>query len=374
VRIALLTRRFDAAGGGTERDLIITARCLRDAGHAVTIYAEEMRGEAGEWTVQRVGSGGPGRSLSMLRFAFAAAPAARREGTDLVLSFARAAGADILRSGGGAHSSYLRAARKWRGTLGAATMRIRPYHVAQLIAERGAFGSPELKKVLAVSNLVREDLIHEFRLAPSILTTIYNGVDLSRFTPASTSEDRVRVRAQFKLPLEARVVLFVGNGFGRKGLGFLVEAWPRLKTRAHLLVVGADRALGRYQSRAAALGVGDRVAFTGPQPHAESIFRAVDAFALPSMFEPFGNVVLEAMASGLPVMSSGFCGVSEILPASMREFCVSDPTNVSEMANRLDALIEAAPKLRDEARATAEQFTWERYAVELEAMVRTTPR
>ncbi len=374
MRIALLTRRFDSAGGGTERDLIITARCLRDAGHELTIYAEEIRGEPEAWAVRRVGGASAGRTLSMLRFAFVAAPAARRDGTDLVLSFARAAGADILRSGGGAHSSYLRAARKWRGTLGAVTMRLRPYHRVQLIVERRAFGSHELKNVIAVSNLVRDDLMREFKLAPSILTTIYNGVDLARFTPASTSEDRARVRAQFKIPHEARVVLFVGNGFGRKGLGVLIEAWPHLKTKAHLLVVGADRERQRYQSQAAALGVGERVVFAGPVPHTGPIFRAVDAFALPSLFEPFGNVVLEAMASGLPVMTSDFSGVSEILPPSMREFCLPDPMNVHEMAARLDALIEAAPKLHAEARVTAQQFTWDRYGKEVDALIRRTAR
>jgi UDP-glucose:(heptosyl)LPS alpha-1,3-glucosyltransferase len=326
------------------------------------------------WTVHRAGGGGGGRTLSMIRFAYTAASAARRHGTDLVLSFARAVGADILRSGGGAHSSYLRAAHQWRGTFGGAMMRIRPYHSAQLMAERSAFGSPELQNVIAVSNFVRDDLIHEFRLAPSIVSTIYNGVDLARFRPTLTSEDRASVRAQFKLPLEAQVVLFVGNGFGRKGLGFLIEAWPLLRTKAYLLVVGADRGLSRYQSRAVALGIAERICFAGSQPSAERIFRAVDAFALPSLFEPFGNVVLEAMASGLPAMTSDFCGVSEILPPSMREFCVHDPTNISELGDRLAALIEAGPKLRGEARAAAEQFTWDRYCKELDALIGATPR
>ena len=373
MRIALLTRRWDRAGGGTERDLIITARCLRDAGHAITIYAEEIRGEPEGWRVRRVGNPRLGRSLSMLRFAFVAAPVARRERTDLVLSFARAVGADILRSGGGAHSSYLRAARKWRGALGGALMRVQPYHIAQLVAERRAFNSHQLKKIIAVSNLVRDDLIREFGLAPSMLTTIYNGVDLARFTPASTADERARVRAQLSLPFEARVALFVGNGFARKGLGFLIEAWPMLKSKAHLLVVGGDRELGRYRRRAALLGVGERILFAGPQGSVERIFRGADGLALPSLFEPFGNVVLEAMASGLPAMTSAFCGVSEILPPAMREFCVPDPANIRDLADRLDALMESRSTLRAEARAAAEQFTWEHYATELDTLIRATP-
>ena len=125
MRIALLTRRFDSAGGGTERDLIVTANCLRAAGHQVTIFADEIRGATGTWDVRRVsGRLRFGRALSLIRFAWTAAPAARRAGADLVLSFARCVGADVMRSGGGAHASYLRAARKWRGPLGATAMRL----------------------------------------------------------------------------------------------------------------------------------------------------------------------------------------------------------------------------------------------------------
>src|SRR5512135_784371 len=110
MRIALLSRRFDIAGGGTERDLVVTANCLRAAGHQITIFAGEIRGGTGDWDVHRVGAGpGLGRALSLLRFAWAAALAARRAGADLVMSFARCVGADVIRSGGGAHASYLRA-------------------------------------------------------------------------------------------------------------------------------------------------------------------------------------------------------------------------------------------------------------------------
>ncbi len=195
MRIALLTRRFDSAGGGTERDLIVTAQGLRSAGHQVSIFADEIRGATGDWNVRRVGAGPRlGRTLSLLRFAWTAAPAARRAGADLVLSFARCVGADVMRSGGGAHASYLRAARKWRGALGAAAMRVNPYHQVQMLVERQAFRTPGLKRVIAVSNFVRDDLIREFGLAPEKTVTIYNGVDLDRFRPAADSSERAAIR------------------------------------------------------------------------------------------------------------------------------------------------------------------------------------
>ncbi len=370
MRLALLTRRFDSAGGGTERDLIVTAEGLRAAGHQVTIFADEIRGAIGDCDVRRVG-GGPrlGRALSLVRFAWSAAPAARRAGNDVVLSFARCVGADVMRSGGGAHASYLRAARKWRGALGATAMRLSPYHQVQMLVERQAFRNPGLKRTIAVSNFVRDDLIREFGLAPENTVTIYNGVDLERFRPASDPSARAALRQKFIVPASARVVAFVGNGFARKGLGFLIEAWPLVAGGAFLLVVGADRHTDKFIRRANALNVGSRVVFTGPQPNVEAIFHAADAFAMPSLFEPFGNVVMEAMASGLPAMTSAFSGVAEVIPPSMRGFRVENPDDVGELALRLGALFDAPTSLAADARATAERFTWARYAHELGALI-----
>ena len=370
MRIALLTRRFDSNGGGTERDLIVTAQGLRAAGHQVTIFADEIRGAAGGWDVRRVG-GGPrlGRALSLMRFAWTAAPAARRAGTDLVLSFARCVGADVMRSGGGAHASYLRAARKWRGALGAAAMRISPYHQVQMLVERQAFRSAGLKRVIAVSNFVRDDLIGEFGLAPEKTVTIYNGVDLDRFRPPLDPSARAAIRQKFIVPASARVVAFVGNGFARKGLGFLIEAWPLVAGGAFLLVAGSDRQTEKFVRRAHALNVGARVVFTGPQPNVDQIFHAADSFAMPSLFEPFGNVVMEAMACGLPAMTSAFSGVAEVIPPSMRGFRVENPDDVGEVALRLGALFDAPASLAADARATAEKFTWSRYAKELNALI-----
>ena len=372
MRIALLTRRFDSAGGGTERDLIVTADELRAAGHQISIFADEVRGATGDWNVRRVGAGPRlGRTLSLLRFAWTAAPAARRAGADLVLSFARCVGSDVMRSGGGAHASYLRAARKWRGVLGATAMRITPYHRVQMLVERQAFRSPGLKRVIAVSNFVRDDLIREFGLAPEKTVTIYNGVDLDRFRPASDPSERAAIRQKFAVPASARVVAFVGNGFARKGLGFLIEAWPLVAGGAFLIVAGADRQTDKFARRARALNVGARIVFTGPQPDVETIFHAADAFAMPSLFEPFGNVVMEAMATGLPAMTSAFSGVAELIPPSMRGFRVENPDDVGEVALRLGALFDAPASLAAEARATAEKFTWTRYAEELNALIKS---
>src|ERR1700684_2448238 len=157
MRIGLITRRFDPAGGGTERDLTLTAEILARAGHQVTIYASEVRGPASRWPINLIVGPPLGRTLPFLWFARAAAPRARLDGAELVMSFARVIGADILRSGGGAHVSYLRAAAQWQGRAKQLAMMLNPYHRAQMAVERAGFRSPELRCAIAVARLVQND-------------------------------------------------------------------------------------------------------------------------------------------------------------------------------------------------------------------------
>ena len=311
-----------------------------------------------------------GRTAGLLSFAYGAPAAARREGVDLVLSFARTIGADVMRSGGSAHISYLRAARQWRSTLQWRAMLASPYHRAQTLIERRGFASSQLKATIAVSNLVRADLIREFQLPVERVITLYNGVDLARFTPPSDDSARNEIRRSMDIADGAPLVAFVGNGFGRKGLSFLIDAWPQVARGAHLLVAGADRDSGSYQRSAARLGVSERIHFLGAMPDVRVVFHGVDAFALPSLFEPFGNVIMEAMASGLPVLSSAQSGASELLPEPLQRFVVRDPTDPAEIAQKLNALLQADGELlRSTARAAAERYTWQTYAEKLLATI-----
>jgi UDP-glucose:(heptosyl)LPS alpha-1,3-glucosyltransferase len=372
MHIALLTRRFDPHGGGTERDLIVTAECLRAAGHQVMIFTRELRGASQifpDFKVHQLGGIAFPRTAALLSFAYRAPIAARRDGCEMVLSFARTIGADVMRSGGSAHVSYLRAARQWRSALQWRVMRVSPYHRAQMFIERRGFGSPQLKGAIAVSNLVRADLMREFHLPAKKVVTLYNGVDLDRFTPPRDDSARHELRASLGLYDAGPMVAFVGNGFGRKGLKFLLEAWPKVTRGAHLLVVGADQKSGWYQREAQRLGIGARVHFLGPMPDVTRIFHGADAVALPSLFEPFGNVVMEAMASGAPVLSSAHSGASELLPESMQRFVVRDPTDPDEIAQKMNLLLDEAGQLRGLARATAEQYTWQRYAENLQGII-----
>jgi UDP-glucose:(heptosyl)LPS alpha-1,3-glucosyltransferase len=369
MRIALLARRFDPAGGGTERDLMVTAEILARAGHQITVYADEIRAREPNVEVRRVGGGALPRAIALMRFAYAAPAVARRDGAELLLSFARTIGADILRSGGGAHVSYVRAAHLWRGTMRAQAMRLAPYHRAQMIVERRGFRSPRLKRVIAVSGLVRDDLVRTFGISRQRVTTLYNGVDLERFRPAATLSTRAEIRMRYGIPTEAVLIAFAGNGFARKGLGALLEAMPGLANDPYLIVVGNDRARTAFERRASRLGIQHRVIFVGGAPNVEQFFQAADAFAFPSLFEPFGNVALEAMACGIPALTSAACGVAELMPPAMQSAVVENAADVNEVTIRLGAMLASREALAPIALAAARQFTWQRHERELLAII-----
>jgi UDP-glucose:(heptosyl)LPS alpha-1,3-glucosyltransferase len=361
MRLALIARRFDPGGGGTERDLLVTAQCLTRAGHEVTIYAAEVHATSAGFRIVKVPLPPAGVTVGLLRFAWTAPALARREGADLVLSFARTVGADVLRSGGGAHVAYLRAARRWHRLASGIAMRLRPYHLVQMVIERAGFKSASLRKAIAVSELVRSQLVDEFALEPQKTATLYNGVDLERFRPSIDRSERTRLRQLFKADTGAPIVAFVGNGFARKGLESLMLAWPSIESRPYLLVAGVDRSPIRYVRLAQRLGITERVRFLGAQAHVEQIFHAADALALPSFFEPFGNVVMEAMASGLGALTSAQSGVTELLPDAMRRFVVQNPGDPAEIASRLRALLQNVYDLGGIARDAAAAWPWDRY-------------
>ena len=140
---------------------------------------------------------------------------------------------------------------------------------------------------------------------------IYNGVDTDRFTPAN-ARFRSEIRQRYQIPAAAVVALFVGE-YRRKGLATIVEALGRLgDKRVHLLAVGKGDLL-HYQALAASAGISAQATFAGPAQGIEQVFGAADFFVFPTYYEPFGMVITEAMASGLPVITSRSAGAAEMI-------------------------------------------------------------
>jgi len=165
---------------------------------------------------------------------------------------------------------------------------------------------------------------------------IPNGVDLKRFRPPSTIEEKLQTRRALGLQEQQTVISTVGAVHPRKGTDFLIEAWNRLASRfpnAHLYIVGLRKDLTYpdlkefgYKLRLLikTSGAPERIHFTGLIRNVEEYLRASDVFVFPSQREGMPNVVLEAMASGLPVVLTPFVGLSAELGRSGREYLLAE--------------------------------------------------
>jgi glycosyltransferase involved in cell wall biosynthesis len=208
------------------------------------------------------------------------------------------------------------------------------------------------RSVVAVSGTVRNELL-AMGVDAGRLHVIANGVDTAEFAPGPAE------RARFGLPAEPVIALFAGDiTTPRKNLDTVLRALQRAPG-VHLAVAGhCDRS--PYPDMARSMGLADRVHFVGFRCDMNALMRSVDMFVLPSRYEPFGLVVLEAMASGLPVLTTIQAGVSGLIPSDAG--CVlDDPEDADRMAAWMTALAgDAALRQRmgDAARALAEAHRW----------------
>jgi len=296
--------------------------------------------------------------LRQLSFALAARRMARAGAYDLVQSHERCLYQDIYRAGEGSHRAYLAAMRRVRP-------QVNPQHRLLLYLERRIFTLDTARQIVAISSRGKQEIRDLYGTPSDRVTVVYNGVDLDRFHPDNRPRWRGETRSALGISSEAWLVAFVGSGFERKGLGPLLEAMARLgDRRAHLLVAGKGRA-ERYRDSAARLGLGGAVTWTGPRPDVERIYAAADAVALPAIYEPFGNVHLEALASGVPVLTSTTAGGAEVVQDGVSGAVVraSDPDDI---ARGLRAIRDGnAARLGEAARRAAEPFT---YATQVERL------
>lgn len=316
MRIALVHMRH-APTGGTERYLNHLARHLAESGHEVHILCRR-HGQAPhpEVRFERLRGLAIGKSWRMWRFAKAVEAHVAGADYDLVYGLGKTWTHDVMRLGGGLHGTYLELAHReklapWKRPFAGLGLR----HRVALAIERRAMGSGHCRRFITNARMVGEDLKRRYGIPDERVVTVYNGVDLERFRPGQAGDQGAELRASLGWQ-EERVVLFLGTGYGRKGLDLVLEAWPalqRVHPQARLLVAGFDSGQTRFKARAEALGLGDRVRFLGGRRDPENVYRAADVYVLPTRYDPFANSTLEALASGLPTITSSSNGGAELL-------------------------------------------------------------
>ena len=371
MKIALLHKRLDLQGG-TERDLYQTAAGLRDCGHEVHLFCSEFAVKPPDAVaahrVAAICLGRTARLWSSIRFT---ERALRRAGCDAVIGFGRSPHQDVLRCGGGTHRGFLARMAAEKGSRRRLWQAMSPYHRSVLAIERRQYAANGARRIIAVSEQVKRDIMAHYAVPDGKITVLYNGVDTIRFYPELRRQTRDQIRARWNIPRSAPLVLFVGSGFQRKGLDRLLALWeaPRLE-KAYLLIVGTDARLGIFRARADQIAPG-RIVFAGRQEQVENYYGAADVVALPSLQEAFGNVVLEALASGVPVMVSREVGAAELLRGSVAAAVVDRNAATEAIENALLFLLQQSgtEACRSEARRLAEAHSWEQHFRKLDALI-----
>ena len=295
--------------------------------------------------------------LRALALAAAAARVAGARGWDVVQSHERTLRQDIYRAGEGSHRAYLEAVAP------ATSRRLR--HRVMLALERRVFArTPE---IVAISRAGRDEIARLHGVPEERLSVVYNGVDLERFHPRLRDAHRAGARAEARVPPDAWMLLFAGSGFPRKGLDVALGALRALADNTARLVVIGRGDVGPYRARARELGVEGRVVWLGVRPDIERWYAAADVLVLPTRYEPFGNVHLEALATGLPVVTSRVAGGAEVVdPRCGAAVDARSPDEFAGAVARLRA--RPAAEVRAAARAAAEPFTFARQVSELERL------
>jgi UDP-glucose:(heptosyl)LPS alpha-1,3-glucosyltransferase len=353
MKIALVHKRYDRLGGA-EWDCHELSQQLAARGHEIHLVVGECRVPVpSDMTLHRVPVIRAGKLAKLASFAARAPRVWRRIGADVVIGFGRTVGQDLFRASGGTHKRYLARVAADRGRWRDVQQRLSPYHRLLLAIERRQYARDTRGMVLAVSELSRQEILEVYPAMPAPkVAVLHYGVDVERFHPARRATDGAGLRAELGIDAGQPMVLLVGSGFRRKGVDTLLAIWRREPpSGAALVIVGNDQQLGSRTR--AARDLAGPVVFTGPRRDVERFYAAADLFTLPSLHEGCPVAILEALASGVPVVTSRATGAPELLPGALAELLVDDPRDADAVAASLRRGLDPArrPTLVAAARA-----------------------
>jgi UDP-glucose:(heptosyl)LPS alpha-1,3-glucosyltransferase len=200
--------------------------------------------------------------------------------------------------------------------------------------------------VLCLSDYIKRAVRRHYPINDDRLVCLLNGVDLQRFDPMAKPDAREATRNRLGLKTDCVMALMIAQDFERKGLRQAIEALAQVRdSRLVLTVVGRDT-VPPYRRLAERLGVADRVIFAGTTGNPVAFYKAADFFILPTRHDPCSLVVLESLAMGLPVISTLQNGACEAMTDGQEGFVLSDPDDVTKLAEKMGALLIPATRER----------------------------
>jgi glycosyltransferase involved in cell wall biosynthesis len=242
----------------------------------------------------------------------------------------------------------------------AGARRLLPRHQVLLGLERSYFHDPRLRRVLACSAATADEVTEQYGLPADRVGVMTNAFDPAEFNRDVQAAHRPRLRAELGLADEV-VALFVANELHRKGFATLLEAVAQVHDHRLRIELVGRAAPHAYADLIAELGLERRVRWNGPQSEVAPWYAIGDLFVLPTAYEPFGNVIVEALACGLPVITSRTAGASIAVHPGVDGWLLDDPTDAAELAAAIQHAVAPGTLERWSAHAGEglDAFTWD---------------
>ncbi|MBI5779442.1 MAG: glycosyltransferase family 4 protein [Planctomycetes bacterium] len=386
MKIAFVVYNWSESKGGVERYAYNLADYLAKEGDEIHIFCHRVfeKPKSDKITLNIVPTFPFYSPLKYLFFARNVAKMLNDQGFDIIQHFGRtyycASGptrpvSQVYRIGYGCHWEYL----KYRypsmnNIFGRIIQHLNPRNRIVMHLERKSFaearrshivsGKSACSEVICNSKRGKEEVQRYYHIADENIRVIYNAVDLNRFNVGNSERYRSQTRSKMELEESDTVLLFVGNNFEMKGLRFAIEGMALVPAdkRSHikLLVVGDGNA-ARYRAVAKKYNIEGQVLFAGSQSQIERYYAASDIFLFPPLYEPSSNVCLEAMASGLPVITTRINGVSEIISNATDSFIIETSSDTKTIAEKIIFLLDQARRksISKAAALTASKYSFE---------------
>ncbi len=386
MKVAIVQETVDIRRGGAESSVIEMATAIARLGPDVTILHAADGGRPTHLdnvTLQPVPAGGLTRALRTYRFVRGVHQLCRLQRFDVVHAVTPVLCANVYQPRGGTYPETVeRSVAMVRSGVARMLRRLgKRFNLRQgflmqiektLLTKRTARVS-----VAALSDYVRRQVASGLNFPPERIAVIFNAVDTSALeiaTPAERTASRFRCAISGDQP----ALLFAAHNFRLKGLTSLLAALGRARreperhpraAQAVLLVAGRDSAAS-YERLARRLGLEDAVRFLGSQPEMRAFYAAADALAHPTWYDPCSRVVLESLASGVPVLASRWDGASEAVRGREQGVVIADPGDIPALAAALEEVLRPGARALASAGAAAfaESLSMDRHARELVAL------
>jgi UDP-glucose:(heptosyl)LPS alpha-1,3-glucosyltransferase len=350
--------------GGVERIMVECANYLARRGHEVSVLSGEFDEGVLDARVSPVMVSCASRSRLLKIAAYRKRCGARlrelRNGTPSVhASFGVVCPPEGVLWVQSVHAEWIKLSAQHRGFKGRLKQRLNPFHPYILRRERDYFGGRKYRRLIALTPRIRAELAEHYDVPAADVDLLPNGFNPEEFHVGRRGAEREAVRAELGVGREERVVVFVANELERKGFFPLARALGRLKRDDVRLVVAGRVDLAPHQEFLRNLGIAERVVCVGPSADVGRYYAVADVFALPTYYEAWGLVIVEALASGLPVLTSRLAGAAVAVAEGRTGTLLDDPRDDAEIARALERMLQSTFPSPQDIAATVERYRWD---------------